>query len=79
MSRQALRIRRSKLISLTNRLKSKKAEGQSHMSSFKELANNGISGLMVYEPGRPIDEVARELGFNDPAEITKLASNENSL
>jgi histidinol-phosphate aminotransferase len=49
------------------------------MSSFKELANNGISGLMVYEPGRPIDEVARELGFNDPAEITKLASNENSL
>ncbi len=49
------------------------------MSSFKELANNGIADLMVYEPGRPIDEVARELGFKDPSEITKLASNENSL
>jgi histidinol-phosphate aminotransferase len=49
------------------------------MSSFDKLANKGIADLMVYEPGRPIDEVARELGFNDPAEITKLASNENSL
>lgn len=30
----------------------------------------------VYEPGKPIDEVARELGL-DPAGIIKLASNEN--
>ncbi|MBL7077061.1 MAG: histidinol-phosphate transaminase [Kiritimatiellae bacterium] len=34
---------------------------------------------MVYEPGRPIEEVARELGFEDAAEIIKLASNENAL
>jgi histidinol-phosphate aminotransferase len=32
----------------------------------------------VYEPGRPIEEVARELGLK-PAGITKLASNENAL
>ncbi len=30
----------------------------------------------VYEPGKPIEEVARELGL-DPAGIIKLASNEN--
>lgn len=30
----------------------------------------------VYEPGRPIEDVARELGL-DPAGIIKLASNEN--
>jgi len=31
-----------------------------------------------YQPGRPIEEVARELGLN-PEEITKLASNESPL
>ena len=30
----------------------------------------------VYEPGKPIEEVARELGF-DPSNIAKLASNES--
>ena len=30
----------------------------------------------VYEPGKPIEDVARELGL-DPAGIIKLASNEN--
>ena len=38
-----------------------------------------ISGLKVYEPGKPIEEVARELGFDDIAEIIKVASNENEL
>jgi histidinol-phosphate aminotransferase len=38
-----------------------------------------ISDLRVYEPGRPIEEVARELGFDDIAEIIKVASNENEL
>ena len=42
-------------------------------------ANTWISRLGVYEPGRPIDEVARELGFSDHHELIKLASNENSL
>jgi len=49
------------------------------MSNFEKLANRGIDGLMTYEPGRPIEEVARELGFSDISEITKLASNENAL
>ena len=38
--------------------------------------NPALSDLPVYQPGRPIEEVARELGL--PAEdIIKLASNEN--
>ncbi len=47
--------------------------------SFASLARSGVDSLPTYEPGRPIDEVARELGFRDASEITKLASNENSL
>ncbi len=42
-------------------------------------AKDYINALRVYEPGRPIDEVARELGFPDMAEIIKVASNENEL
>lgn len=38
-----------------------------------------ISDLRVYEPGKPIEEVARELGFDDIASIIKVASNENEL
>ncbi len=37
-----------------------------------------IAGLPVYQPGRPIEEVARELGL-PAADIIKLASNENPL
>ena len=44
--------------------------------TFAELANPGILTQPVYEPGKPIDQVARELGL-DPAGIVKLASNEN--
>jgi histidinol-phosphate aminotransferase len=44
--------------------------------TFAELANPGIRTQPVYEPGKPIDQVARELGL-DPAGIIKLASNEN--
>src|SRR5882762_977160 len=40
--------------------------------------NPSLATLPVYQPGRPIEEVARELGL--PAtEIIKLASNENPL
>src|SRR5438445_4783151 len=40
--------------------------------------NPVLENLPVYHPGRPIDEVARELGI--PAQgIIKLASNENPL
>jgi histidinol-phosphate aminotransferase len=38
-----------------------------------------ISVLRVYEPGKPIEEVARELGFDDIESIVKVASNENEL
>ncbi len=41
-------------------------------------ANPHLARLPVYEPGRPIEEVARELGL-DPARVIKLASNENPL
>ena len=44
--------------------------------TFAELANPGILTQPVYEPGKPIEQVARELGL-DPAGIVKLASNEN--
>jgi histidinol-phosphate aminotransferase len=46
---------------------------------MKQWANPWIEALHVYEPGRPVEEVARELGLADPAGIVKLASNENSL
>src|SRR4051794_13657959 len=40
--------------------------------------NPALKTLPVYQPGRPIEEVAREMGL--PAEtIIKLASNENPL
>jgi len=42
--------------------------------SIEAQVNERIAGLKPYQPGKPIDEVARELGIND---IVKLASNEN--
>lgn len=49
------------------------------MKGFEKTANPWVGGLPVYEPGRPIEEVARELGFEDVEDIVKLASNENPL
>ena len=49
------------------------------MKTFADVANPWVAGLSVYEPGRPIEDVARELGFADADAIIKLASNENSL
>lgn len=40
------------------------------------LANVGVQGLTPYVPGKPIDELERELGISN---IIKLASNENPL
>lgn len=48
------------------------------MTSIWDLANPQLRSLAVYEPGKPIEETARELGIH-PAEIVKLASNENPL
>jgi histidinol-phosphate aminotransferase len=47
------------------------------MSVWK-YANEWLKDLESYEPGKPIDEVARELGL-EPGEVVKLASNENPL
>ena len=43
---------------------------------FEALVNPTVLKQPVYEPGKPIEEVARELGL-DPETIIKLASNEN--
>ena len=48
------------------------------MSPIWDLANPQLRDLAVYEPGKPIEETARELGV-DPGQIIKLASNENPL
>jgi histidinol-phosphate aminotransferase len=42
----------------------------------KDLAKPFVLTYPTYVPGRPIDDVARDLGL-DPAGIVKLASNEN--
>jgi len=43
---------------------------------IESLVKPSVLAQPVYEPGRPIEDVARELGL-DPAGIIKLASNEN--
>lgn len=43
---------------------------------FIALAAPGVQKLSPYQPGKPIEELERELGLND---IIKLASNENPL
>lgn len=46
------------------------------MSQLWDQANPQLRDLVAYEPGKPIDEVARDLGLN-PNDIVKLVSNEN--
>jgi histidinol-phosphate aminotransferase len=48
------------------------------MTSIWDQANPQLRNLSVYQPGKPIEETARELDV-DPADIIKLASNENPL
>ena len=48
------------------------------MTSIWDLANPQLRDITVYEPGKPIEETARELG-TEPDAIIKLASNENPL
>jgi len=45
----------------------------------KKLVPEHILNISPYQPGKPIEEVARELGISDIASISKLASNENPL
>ncbi|HLP09400.1 MAG TPA: histidinol-phosphate transaminase [Opitutaceae bacterium] len=46
--------------------------------NLNDLAQRHVMSQPVYEPGKPIEYVARELGL-DPATIVKVASNENPL
>lgn len=46
--------------------------------SIWNSAHPWLRDLVSYEPGKPIEDVARELGLK-PSEIIKLASNENPL
>ncbi len=48
------------------------------MSSIWDHANPRLRDFAVYQPGKPIEETAREIGAQ-PSEIIKLASNENPL
>lgn len=48
------------------------------MTDFLALAQPGVQQLSPYVPGKPVDELARELDL-DPASIVKLASNETRL
>ncbi len=41
---------------------------------FRQTANSGVQQLQPYEPGKPVEELKRELGIRD---VIKLASNEN--
>ena len=43
---------------------------------IKELVNRGINDLSPYEPGKPIEDLERELGIEN---AIKLASNENPM
>jgi histidinol-phosphate aminotransferase len=45
---------------------------------YTQLAPDYIRAIAPYQPGKPIPELARELGLN-PSDIVKLASNENPL
>jgi histidinol-phosphate aminotransferase len=48
------------------------------MDSIWNLAKPHLRDLALYEPGKPIEETARECGLR-PDQIVKLASNENPL
>jgi histidinol-phosphate aminotransferase len=45
-------------------------------TQWESLANTHILGIAPYEPGKPIEELEREIGVHD---AIKLASNENPL
>ena len=45
---------------------------------MRDSVRSCILNLVAYEPGKPIEELAREIGFV-PEKILKLASNENPL
>jgi histidinol-phosphate aminotransferase len=49
------------------------------MNAISRAAKPWVRALSTYQPGKPIEELARELCLGDAGGIVKLASNENSL
>ena len=49
-----------------------------HSVSMWKYANPQLRELVAYEPGKPVEDLAREMGI-EPSQIIKLASNENPL
>ncbi len=50
------------------------------MSTTRPLAPAHIAAIAAYQPGKPLEELRRELGRAWPADgAVKLASNENPL
>lgn len=47
-----------------------------HSIDYCELAVTGVRALQPYQPGKPVEELQRELGLS---RVVKLASNENPL
>ncbi len=45
-------------------------------SNIEDLLNSGIKQLVPYEPGKPIEDIEKDLGIKN---VIKLASNENPL
>jgi histidinol-phosphate aminotransferase len=48
------------------------------LNSLCDIAPDYIRAIAPYQPGKPISDLAREMGL-DPSQIVKLASNENPL
>jgi histidinol-phosphate aminotransferase len=55
-----------------------KYQPKSPKHTKRHLAKDGVLSIQPYEPGKPIEEVSRELGIPE-ADIIKMASNENPL
>lgn len=53
-------------------------EGRVMSCDFLKLAVPGVRGMSPYQPGKPVEELAREQGLR-VEDIVKLASNENPL
>lgn len=49
------------------------------LAKLIKTSPNGIRRAVPYIPGKPIEELKREKGFDDSVTIVKLASNENPL
>src|SRR5437763_1479172 len=68
---------RSQLMSIATEVSL--SEGASSRATRADIVRPGVLRLTPYVPGKPIDEVKRELGLPDDLQIYKLASNENVL